>query len=184
MTEKERLRLGVVRMSLVLVCMVLPLMMIWGFPKKSSSSEKELTPTPTESTGATPGPLGNVEKKVLWSLYAKIFPEDSVVKESSGNSGSRFAARLEISAEEWKKAKAELTKRGWNQEGVSTSVFPVGFIGELFSGEERDRLIDSWSLVHYVALPEYRSVKEGIWVMQGENENTVLVLYWVYVNAG
>ena len=64
------------------------------------------------------------------------------------------------------------------------SVFPVGFIGELFSGEERDRMIDSWSLVHYVALPEYRSVKEGIWVMQGENENTVLVLYWVYVNAG
>lgn len=148
----------------------------------AGKAESTATPTVTPITpGVTPGPLTNVDRQMVCEQYAVIFPKDSFVREHETFDKGMFIARLELSAEEWEKAKAEMEKQEWHH-NMSSQMSMRTYVGETITLEESERLFGSWFSVHYVDIPEHRAVDEWVHAMYGDDEDTIVILYsiWVY----
>ena len=149
----------------------------------AGKAKSTATPTVTPITpGVTPGPLTNVDRQMICEQYAVIFPKDSFVREHETYDKGLFVARLELSAEEWEKAKAEMEKQEWHQENISSQFIPGNYVGATITLEESERFFDAWFSIHYVDIPEHRAVDEWVHAMYGDDEDTIVILYriWVY----
>ena len=113
----------------------------------AGKAKSTATPTVTPITpGVTPGPLTNVDRQMVCEQYAAIFPKDSFVREHETFDKGMFIARLELSAEEWEKAKAEMEKQEWHQ-SMSSQMSTRTYVGETITLEESERLFGSFFTV-------------------------------------
>ena len=65
---------------------------------------------------------------------------------------------------------------------MSSQMSTRTYVGETITLEESERLFGSWFSVHYVDIPEHRAVDEWVHAMYGDDEDTIVILYsiWVY----
>ena len=177
----------VIIIAVVLLCVSIAGVLATRFGNKKKSPIPSASPTVT--TLPTPGHAGNVDTEILWNLYSEYFPADSLKKEHSENNESSFAARLEVTEEEWKEAQAKLKSDEWIVEKWKEPGDPVQFrtmdlliSKELFTEEERKNWTDTWFGIHQVDLPEKGTVDETVYLMQGKDDGIVLILYVVTVH--
>ena len=170
MDMKEQYKIFRMRAAILILCGVIPcaIMTRKAFPTKDSSAV-----TPTEIPAET---------KELWSRYKQIFPKEYMVRTGLENSDRLFEARFEMPRDEWERAKNRLKEREWKQTAATSSRLEQEYAGELISQEESKRPLDLWLLVRYTDEPDSCRVDEHIWAIQGEDRNSVIVLYLIRKN--
>jgi hypothetical protein len=72
-------------------------------------------------------------------------------------------------------------KKQERHQNISSQFIPGNYVGATITLEESERFFDAWFSIHYVDIPEYRAVDEEIMAMHGDDEDTVVVLYWICV---
>ena len=163
------------------VCGIILFGVIWF----SSSEKPEPGLTPTNEprvTDTSPRPLSDEEKSVILSKYADTFPKDSMKRERDDSMVGEIAIRLELSKEDWKRIREDKMEKEWEQQDLSISTLPSRYVGATISMNESKRVFESWSHAQLMNISRQREIIETIWVMNGENEGTILVLYVIKVS--
>lgn len=140
----------------------------------SEGAPELLTPGVTDTS---PRPLSEAEKHVLRSKYLETFPEENVEGEQDVGAMGELALRLELSAETWKRIREDKLTVEWEQRATSAIAFPSRYVGATIALEESGRVFEGWVRTQEIDITRQRELIETIWVMKGENEDSVIVLY-------
>jgi len=146
----------------------------------------ELAATPavtlTVTPAVTPEPTIDVDVELLGKLYAETFSEENLTHVADGNDQHYFAARLELTEDEWDSVCRKLSADGrWCcQDSFCTADNPFARGNELFSPGESASFFEGWDQVEEAYIPDRETVHECIEAMQGSKDR-IIVLYRVSV---
>lgn len=178
------------RKVIIIIAVLCSILIIGVLASCAKEREKNLTPetTPSGTPVSTPALVPNVEKEILWNLYARFFRPETLIKVHPDNDNTVFAARLEVTKDEWEEIRTKMEAGGWRperwwseSEGPKAKTLDMAIADELFGEDERKTWVDTWFCIHQESLPDKGLVDEAVYILQVNEDESVLIMYVVTV---